>query len=165
MKPAHFTSEFQKMARSKVKRESLQASGRKGYEALLAKRGKMFAARKAADWRRSNPSGLEQIVIEWIVNLIPEFNPADKTYHEVEIGEFFADFVIGKLVIEVNGKQWHESLELRPDQANRDKGKYQEFTRKGYTILVLPESKIKSGEAMRELEAILRTIESGELRY
>lgn len=55
--------EFQKKMRAKVKRESLQASGRKGYESLCAKGKSHIAGKKAAEWRQANPSNLEKIVI------------------------------------------------------------------------------------------------------
>lgn len=149
-KNPRLTSEFQKMARSHVKRESLVASGKAGYKALVAKGKGKLASQKAAEWRRVNPSSLEQIVIVWLDELHINYQ------REVSIDDFYADFVIDRLVIEVNGAQWHELEELRQGQKERDKGKYQAFTRLGYTVLALPECDIKSGEARVKIQNILK---------
>lgn len=142
--------DFQKLMRSRVKRESLQASGRKGYEALCAKGKGHIASQKAAQWRQVNPSNLERVVITWLDELKVNYQ------REVEIGGFYADFVINTLVIEVNGQQWHELEQLRQGQKERDKGKYQAFTRLGYTVLVLPECDIKSGKSRELLQNTLK---------
>lgn len=149
-KNPRLTSEFQKMARSHVKRESLVSSGKAGYQALVKKGKGKLASQKAAEWRQANPSSLEQIVIAWLDELHINYQ------REIEIDGFYADFVIDRLVIEVNGQQWHELEQLRQGQKERDKGKYQAFTRLGYTVLVLPECDIKSGIAKVKIQNILK---------
>lgn len=147
----NFTSEHQKMARSHVKTESLQASGRAGYKALCKKGKQHLAGQKAAQWRLKNPTCLERMVIECLDALPIRYE------REVEIGGFYADFLIEKLVIEVNGAQWHEKEELRTGQKEHDGRKYQTFTKLGYTILVLPECDIKSGEAKVKIQNLLKS--------
>lgn len=146
---SHLTREFQQMARSHVKPESLSKSGKAGYDALCNKGKAKLAGRKAAEWRLAHPTSLEQVVIGWL----DEFKVSYR--REVEIDCFFADFVIGKLVVEVNGAQWHEREELRQGQRQRDKRKYQTFSELGYTVLILPESEIKNGQAKITLKNIL----------
>ncbi len=144
-----FTPEFQREARSHVKTESLQASGKAGYAALVAKKGRLYAGRKAADYRRSNPSDLERIVIGWLDEIIGLYS------REMEIDEFFVDFAYRNFCIEVHGSQWHEKLELRQDQPLRDKRKYKTLTSLGYTVVILPEKDIRSGEAKWTLIKLL----------
>lgn len=141
----HLTPEFQRMARSHVKRESLVKAGKAGYAATCKAGKQHIASRKAADWRQEHPTSLEKIVIGWLDELEVRYQ------REVEIDGFYADFVTGNYVIEVNGAQWHELEELRPGQKQRDKRKYQTLAEAGYTIIVLPESEIKSGGAWQTL--------------
>jgi hypothetical protein len=150
-----FTHEFQVEARKHVKRDSLVESGKKGYDALVAKKGRLYAGRKAADYRRQNPSDLEAIVGDWLFNLVANFKTGHPGYCEVEIDEFFVDFVVGNFCIEVHGSQWHEKLELRQDQPARDKRKYKTLTGLGYTVVILPESDIRSGKAKQTLIKLL----------
>jgi len=62
-----FTREFQVEARKHIKHDSLVESGKAGYAALVAKKGRLYAGRKAADYRREHPSDLERIVMGWLV--------------------------------------------------------------------------------------------------
>src|SRR5881409_2992333 len=64
-----FTREFQKWARSHVKRESLQRAGRLGFAMLAAKYGLQYATERVARWRREHPSSLERIVMQWLTEL------------------------------------------------------------------------------------------------
>ena len=73
---------------------------------------------------------------------------------EVSIDRYYADFVIDKLAIEVNGAQWHEKEDLRQGQKNRDQSKYRTIISLGYTILILPESDIKSKESQVKLQKL-----------
>lgn len=145
-----FTREFQVEARSHVKVESLQASGKAGYAALVARKGRLFAGRKAADYRREHPSDLERIVIGWLDEIIGTVYS-----REYEVDEFFIDFAYSNLCIEVHGSQWHEKLELRTDQPARDKRKYKTLTSLGYTVVILPEKDVRSGEAKKTLIKLL----------
>lgn len=130
--------------------EHQSKAGKAGYQALVAKGKEGLASKKAAEYRLKNPTELERQVIEWLTDLGVPFK------REVSIDKFYADFVIGKLVVEVNGRQWHELEDLRQGQKERDKGKYRTFSELGYTVLVLPESDIVSGEARQTLDRLLR---------
>lgn len=129
--------------------EHQSIAGKAGYQALVAKGKEGLASKKAAQYRLENPTDLEKQVIKWLDEFKVNYQ------REVKIDKFYADFIIGTLVIEVNGKQWHELEDLRSGQKERDKGKYQKFSELGYTILVLPESKIIDGSALVELRGIL----------
>jgi hypothetical protein len=61
--PAHFTPEFQRWARSHVRRESCAINGAKGFSATLAKHGPDVAFNGARQWRLENPSGNERLMI------------------------------------------------------------------------------------------------------
>ncbi len=151
-----FTHEFQVEARSHVKHDSLVESGKAGYAALVARKGRLYAGRKAADYRREHPSDLERIVIGWLDEIIGTNKLGNGLYsREMEIDEFFIDFAYRNFCIEVHGSQWHEKLELRQDQPMRDKRKYKTLTSLGYTVVILPESEVRSGEAKQTLIKLL----------
>lgn len=147
--PLFHNSEFQRTQRAKVKSESLSASGKAGYQALVKKGKGKLASRKAAEWRLAHPSNLEQTVIDWLDELKISYR------REVEINGFYADFVCRNFAIEVMGAQWHEKYELRPEQKERDSKKYQALTKAGYTVIILPERDIKSGEAKETLTRLI----------
>lgn len=131
-------------------REHQSKAGKAGYQATLTKHGFGFAAKKAADWRRDNPSNLEKIVIGWL-------NELDVNYsRETAIDRFYVDFLIGDLAIEVNGEIWHTDNEVAGNRVEHDAGKYKTIADLGYTVLVLPEKSVLSGEAKKTLENILQ---------
>lgn len=130
-------------------KEHQSKAGKAGYASLVAKGKEGLASKKAAEYRLKNPTELERQVIKWLTELDIPFK------REVSIGKFYADFLIGKLVVEVNGRQWHKLEDLRQGQKERDKGKYRAFSELGYTVMVLPESDIVSGEAKNILEKLL----------
>lgn len=139
-----FTKKSQQAARSKVKRESLQAAGSKGFKALCAK-DPHAAAEILADWRRKNPSELVKIVLSWLGNTAYEL---DKL-----VGSFYADIVVeGKLIVRVNGNIWHRSdpLHGRNPEA-RDAAELELYQGLGYPVVTLWENGIKSGHAKSEL--------------
>lgn len=145
-----FTSETAKLARSKVSSKSCSDNGKKGYQALVACGKEHIAAQKAAEWRLNHPTNLEQQVMSWLDELNVEYE------REVSIDRYYADFVVECLVIEVNGAQWHEKEDLRDGQKDRDKSKYRTLMSLGYTILILPESDIKNGDAKVKLERLFK---------
>lgn len=147
--PLFKNREFQQAQRAKVKPESLSTSGKAGYAALVKKGKEHVASKKAAEWRREHPSGLERRVITWLRLLEVPFS------REVECGKFWVDFKVQNYAIEVNGEQWHEKCELRPEQKERDKGKYQFLGKAGLTVVILPERDIKSGKAWITLYKLL----------
>lgn len=143
-----FTSETAKLARSKVSSKSCAENGSKGYQALKAQGKEKLAAQKAAEWRLEHPSNLEVKVMGWLDKLNVKY------LREVNIDKFYVDFLIDNLAIEVNGAQWHEKEDLRAGQKERDQGKYRTLIGLGYTVLILPESDIKSGEALVKLQKL-----------
>lgn len=145
-----FTKESQQAARSNVKRESLQAAGSNGFQALYAK-DPQAAAKKFADWRRTNPSDITRIVLGWL----------EQPYElEVCIGGYYADIVVlGKLIIRVNGTIWHTNNPLHGrDVEARDAAELDRYLSLGYTVLTLWEDAIKSGSAKSQLQEALYEI-------
>lgn len=65
-----FDSEFQRNARSHVKRESLQKSGRAGYEKVGGVIWWAEQAEKARLWRLAHPSGYEKTVMDALTQLL-----------------------------------------------------------------------------------------------
>lgn len=146
-----FTSESQKMARSCVKRSSLQESGRRGYQALVKSKGKDYAVQFLTKWRLEHPSNLEKIVAGWL----------DETgicyQREVEIGGWHVDFLIGdSQVIECDGELWHTNNSVHgEDREGRDADKDTWLRQHGYRLLRLPEQDILIGSGKSELLAFL----------
>lgn len=143
--PLFLNSEFQRTQRAKVKRSSLVASGKLGYAATCKAGKQHIASKKAAEWRREHPTCLERWLISHFMLLEVPFA------REVECSGFFIDFEVRNYAIEANGAQWHEKEELRPGQKQRDKRKYQTLADNGYTVIVLPESEIRTGGAWQTL--------------
>lgn len=139
-----FTSEYQRWARSFVKRESLQRAGRLGFAACAAKYGFQFATERVARWRRANPSSLERTVMAWLDEL------GERYVHDRPfLGRYllYPDFQLAqhKLIVEVDGQHWHRN------SAERDAEKDALYRRNGYQVLRLSEQSVKSGCAKRRL--------------
>ena len=62
------------------------------------------------------------------------FYPYVEIVPQQKIGKYIADFVIGKLVIEIDGKEFHE----RPDQVHRDKQRDREIALHGFSVIRYP---------------------------
>ena len=139
-----FTSEFQRAARARVKRESLQAAGRKGYRRACETQGPDHAARRFANWRRAHPSPLEIIVRRWLDDL-NEFYVSEAVLDGYTI---YPDFLLmGRgLVVECDGDGWHRM------RADYDRWRDQLLRANGYTVLRLPEKKIRDGSALDTLK-------------
>lgn len=58
-----------------------------------------------------------------------------KFEHQVQIGKYFADFVVDKLVIEIDGSQWHQDIE-------REKTRDEFILNEGYKIVHIPASNV-----------------------
>jgi very-short-patch-repair endonuclease len=88
-------------------------------------------------YREGQPTSLELIVMKILDSL------EIKYIHNFQMGPFSVDFWIDSynLVIEADGEYWH-SL---PGRASSDKRRDTWLTNRGYKILRLPESIIKSG--------------------
>lgn len=82
--PPHFTSEFQRWARSHVRRESCVINGAKGFRATSAKHGPDVAFHGARQWRLDHPSSNELLMIGILsslkINFEREWRIADTLY-------------------------------------------------------------------------------------
>lgn len=142
-----FTSEYQKQTRSQLPREVCIKGGKTAYQKLVTKYGSEYAQDKAAKWRLTHPSSLEVKVEKWLRGIEHE--------REVKIKEsnifYYVDFLIGKIVVEVNGEWVHV---LRTDKDNH---KYKTLASWGYTVIVLPERDIESGKAKNIIDKLFRS--------
>lgn len=141
----HFTPEHQRAARSKVKRESLVASGKKGWKATYAKNPEK-AGRILADWRAANPSTPESIVDAWLAELghVPD--------KEVPLHGLYLDRVIGQVAIEVDGAGLHNANAPDADvRLANDRRKESLCYALGLTLIRLPEVEVKNGSARQTL--------------
>lgn len=142
-----FTSEYQQQTRSQLPREVCVQAGKIAYQKLVEKYGAEYAQDKAAEWRLANPSSLEVIVMGWLTGI--EHKREEKI--TLSCGKtYYVDFLIGKIVIEVNGA-WVHSLRVETD--NR---KYEALAKAGYTVIVLPESDVRSGKAQEIIEKLFK---------
>ena len=150
------SSTVQKELRGRVSHESCVANGKKGWQATVARYGRLFASQVLAKWRRDHPSQLERTVIAWLDDF-------QVTYQrEVQIGDdrsvAFADFVLVDLdlIIEVDGERWHTRDPLHgEDRPRRDAQKARLFRRYGYKVLRLSEKAIRSGKAHDMLDVAI----------
>lgn len=120
---------------------------RKGYAACVKKHGAAYAVTMVQQYRLSNPSSLEQRVMQ-ALNLL-----SVKVEREVLVVDgdrhYLVDFVLdGKLAIEVNGG-------CHVLHVQRDLLKANAVRRAGYRLLILTESD------MRDLERVLRSFVEG----
>lgn len=142
-----FTSEYQQQTRSMLPHEACVKAGKAAYKKLVEKYGVEYAQDKAAEWRLYHPSSLELIVMDWLQDVEHEREPKIR----LEDNSFYyVDFKIGKTLIEVNGAWVHS---LRVDKDNR---KYEALATAGYTVIVLPESDIRSGKAKDIIDRLFK---------
>lgn len=149
---------YQKYIRSKVSSESCKRNGKLGYAATVAAGKSDIAGKKAADWRFDNPSDLEQIIMTVLQKL--EL-PVDRSYREVSVGKYYADFKYGNIIIEVNDDTWHTnaaSFKSNVDVESHDAKKYAYLRSEGYTIITLAEKDVRSGVASQILIEIQDTL-------
>ena len=141
------TPEHQRAARACVKRESLQKSGRAGYEAACKTQGPEFAARRFANWRREHPSPLEIVVRDWLDEM-NEFYISEAVIDGLTV---FPDFLLmGRgLVIECDRQGWHRM------RAEYDRWRDALLRKHGYHILRLPEAAIRDGSALEMIREAL----------
>lgn len=136
--PKHFTPEFQRWARSHVKKESLQAAGRAGFKAAGGKLGWEKVNEKARQWRLANPSGPERKVIEILDSL-------GETYkREHPVGNRSIDFAWPekKFGIEVNGHQFKKSFGEDYTREASQEYKLRELAEAGWSIVVIRHDEI-----------------------
>ena len=96
--------------------------------------------------RKSNPSGIERTVASLLDGLGIQYMPQHPVGHRYVVDFFVPSHM---LVIECDGSYWHrDSVEK---DANRDAW----LVTRGYRILRLPETEIRSGDAVPRLVAAL----------
>lgn len=110
-----------------------------GWQATKAKYGEKVAVRHVQQFRRLNPSGLEQIVIEHLDALGVDYTR--EVWFETPRGKvYLIDFVLpGHRVIEVNGQWAHQ---FHPE---RDARKLAALEVAGFDVLALSEEQVKNG--------------------
>ena len=69
-----------------------------------------------------------------------------------------ADFVIGRLMIEVEGAVWTNGRHTRPKGFIADLEKYNSATELGYQVYRFTTEDVKSGAALRRIEIILQSM-------
>lgn len=105
--PAHFTSEHQRMARSKVSRESCSRNGKLGARATIAKHGFARFFEHWRKWKLQNPSGPELVIIDILDDLAvtyerewqlePSFLTLDFYFQDLRKGIEFHGRIHGQL--------------------------------------------------------------------
>jgi len=132
---------------SKCFRCSQIEKARKGYAACVKKHGASFAVAVVQQYRLSNPSTLEQQVMNALAHL--ELASEREVLVMDDERHYLIDFVIaGKLAIEVNGG-------CHVLHTQRDLLKANAVRRAGYRLLILTESD------MSDLERLLRSFVQG----
>jgi very-short-patch-repair endonuclease len=146
------TSEHQRAARAKVKRESLITAGARGAAVTLERYGAEFRAECLAEHRRLHPSNLELIVLRWLVELRAPF----KRDAPIDGGRFYADFIVGKTALEVDGRHWHTNNEHHgEDREARDHEKDKALRAAGYSVVRLDEKDVLDGSSRAAVEDIV----------
>lgn len=139
-----FTPEYQRQTRSRLSKEACIKGGKAAYRKLIESKGLEYAQDKATDWRRTKGgTSLERKVM-------PHLPQGYKFEAKIKQGDvfYYVDFLVGNIIIEVNGEWVHSKRE------ESDARKYKTLTAWGYTVIVLPENGIKSGEAMKLLDKL-----------
>lgn len=153
---AHFkNSNFQRLMRARVKRESLVASGKKGYAAAVAKHGLAKVTEKLVEWRKANASGIEQIVETWLKDLgVDKYEREHATADELFYLDFYFE-VEGQLcAVECDGTGFHKRTEWLGEgdgRAERDERKARYCSEHHIALLRLSEQDIRSGAALEQL--------------
>jgi very-short-patch-repair endonuclease len=138
------------------------AAGKRGFAATLAlyPRMRWQIMDKVADYRKANPSSLEQIVQDALDRLgIYAYREAKLATRASSVKRqriYLIDFLIylpsGPCAVEVDGAYWHN----QPDQQRRDRAKRALMTRRGIRHLRLDEKDIRAGRALAILQNFLQ---------
>lgn len=139
-----FTPEYQRQTRSYLPKETCIKGGKAAYKKLVESKGLEYAQDKAADWRRAKGgTSLE-------CKVMSHLPPGYKFEAKIKQGDtfYYVDFLVGKIAIEVNGEWVHSKRE------ESDARKYKTLAGWGYTVIVLPEKDIESGEAQKLLNKL-----------
>ena len=151
-----FTPEYQRMARSHVKRESLQASGHKGFIATGGKIGWKRANRKAADWRIAHPSEPERWALSVLESaglnhFVREHEPFKSNCKTVDIA-----WPDEKVCIEVNGHQSKPSFGETTPRVDKQAIKIRGLRRAGWKVLVVDATGDREQAAAQLIEFVKR---------
>lgn len=139
-----FTPEYQRQTRSRLPREACVKGGKAAYKKLVESKGLEYAQDKAADWRRAKEgTSLERKVM-------PHLPAGYKFEAKIKQGDvfYYVDFLIGNIIVEVNGEWVHQKRQ------ESDAKKYKTLATWGYTVIILPERDIESGEAQKLLDKL-----------
>lgn len=147
---------YQKAIRAKVSSKSCRQNGAKGYAALVSAGKDEIAGRFAADYRFDHPSDLERIIINHAMLL--EL-PIDRAHREVKLGRFYVDFKYNNIVIEVNDDTWHTNDFHGRDAVTHDQGKYVYLRKQGYTVIILAEQTVRTGQAWTILNDLYNNLQ------
>lgn len=125
---------------------------RLGGLALVERYGRIGLAKRAAKWRRHNPSCLTRQVMSWLDEMGQSY--------ELErcIDGWFADITLKgcKRLIEVDGHIWHSNNQVHgEDREGRDALKLATWRRSGRRVLVLSETEISDGTGRQKLAEFL----------
>jgi len=145
-----FTPDYQRAVASCKSDEAIRRAAKAGYQATASKHGHDFARRKAADYRRANPSGLERQVADFL-NAI---GVAFLREAEVQVGDrlFFVDFDVAGRFIEGNGAAWHDRDDLVPGAIARTQSRADQLRDAGFDVLHVSEAAIADGSAWLTIE-------------
>ena len=123
--------------------EHMAKLARKGWQALVDRRGLFGAHDVLRQWRLAHPSELEQIVAGALDDLDIEYD------REVVLtdGEQFStlDFTVGMVGIEIDGSMTHGGKLTHEKQAVYDAIKAELCQQAGFRLVRLPESVVRNG--------------------
>jgi very-short-patch-repair endonuclease len=147
--PPHFTSEFQRWARSQVRQESCVINGAKGFRAPSAKHGPDVAFHGARQWRLDHPSSNELRMIGILSQLRIAYE------REWQIGDtiYTVDFYLPatRQAIEVDSRI-HEQFE-REKRRRRAAHKRKLLKERGITWLTIWDK-----ELAKDVEAVIQKV-------
>ena len=149
-----FTSDYQRQAQAARSRESLAAAGALGYQALVVSHGAGFAQDKAAEWRRANPSALEQKMS----GLLDARGEAYEREAKLDSG-LYVDFLLParRAVIEADGTGWHRNGSHCENREALDQAKDARVAALGYRVLRVNGRAFEIGQAAQLLDEFLES--------
>ncbi len=152
-----FTREFQQSARAHVSRDNLVRNGKKSFAIMVERKGFMWAAEVAANYRRAHPSSIQLRVREWLSELGEYFIEDVHLKHGV-----FPDFNLPtrSLIVEVDGDGFHGDTAhtdwLGDNRAEREPLRERVMRDEGYRVLHLCERCVRDGSARLMLAAFIQ---------
>lgn len=112
--PSPCSEETRKLLSEKKKKLYLDHPEKHPNSKLAGNRNKMsYPERVAAEWFEKNNISAE---------------------HNKKVGKFFPDFIVGNVIVEIDGERWHSS----PEQVERDRNRDMAISSLGYKIHRIP---------------------------